>query len=341
MQVSFISARPGNVYIHNSSVKEQNIQTRPEQGSVDSVKPQSAKLILPALNRTVHVEPVDIPVLKGLSADQKKEKLNEISIEKAEQYNKDVSSSLQDINSLFESEIAQAFKDGKIPNDHVVSVKDASIILGYFKSPRHQAFAELASARAGGVIPEEWFLENEPMGGCPGGVNNDYRWDKEMPSLARAFLGYSPKNEAEASEMRKALYKDFSTEEYLRNTGIAHDVDLVLGRYFNAGPMAPTYKTTGPVPFVGIAPHHALGPDIIASFENADMPVPDYIARQANQVPGWTFEKIEQIPYGTLNDTLVFQSHKLIPYIYKLQDSLTDVQEIPAKIWQRTQQMMS
>jgi hypothetical protein len=77
---------------------------------------------------------------------------------------------------------------------------------GYYGSPEHRAWAEAASARTGGQIPADWWMQFDPFGGTAG----------NGPHVLPA-----------------GRYPDIGSR-----IAMAHDTDWNLGRYFGVGPLS-------------------------------------------------------------------------------------------------------
>lgn len=88
-------------------------------------------------------------------------------------------------------------------------LKDKAVESGYYNCPSHQAWAEAASARAGGKLSAEWLKNFDPTGGTNGNGPNILAGGEYPHPLSRI--------------------------------GMAHDTDWSLGRHFQAGPMRALY----------------------------------------------------------------------------------------------------
>ncbi|MEM9490394.1 MAG: hypothetical protein AAGC55_14705 [Myxococcota bacterium] len=85
-------------------------------------------------------------------------------------------------------------------------LKDMAIAAGYFGSTAHNAWAEAASARVGGVISVQWWQDFDPFGGTAGNGPDVLPQGQYPGAFSRIAMG--------------------------------HDTDWSLGRYFGVGPLS-------------------------------------------------------------------------------------------------------
>lgn len=264
-------------------------------GSADRVTSPPVTVTLPDINRSVTVTPVPLGVDLGNTPAQKAAQLDAIRQRKEVDTLAEQGGQIEEFNSLFAEEAAAAHREGRIEQPTAQNIRDVSVVLGYFDSPRHRAFCELASARTGGVVPPEWFRDAEPLGGIPGGMPHDWKANPALPDPVRDTLGTSGfDGSPEGIEQRKAMWLDHQDPEMLLgNTGIAHDVDVALGRYFNAGPLKPLYGEHFHNVGAGVVPGDPKDPRVRQKFADEGLPIPDYTFSNGN-TSGWSFSYLDE-----------------------------------------------
>lgn len=94
---------------------------------------------------------------------------------------------------------------------------------GYYGSGAHRAAANAASARVGGLIPAEWFMQQDP------------------------FMGRAGSNHEFFPNRDNGMYPGTTSK-----IGVAHDADYGLGANFNAGPLRDLYGLEGKQGYEGL-----------------------------------------------------------------------------------------
>lgn len=171
------------------------------------------------------------------------------------------------------------------------TVEELSRGVGYYGSPLHRAYAQIASARSNGTIPPEWFMQADPFGGFAGGSPGDIQRQAAVATLKKMPGGMEWYNSPEGKEFQKKTWQ--LTPENLTpllKTGIMHDADIMLGRFFGAGPLSPIHgspdnRNSG----VGVIEGDPTDPVYRKKFEEAGKPIPNYLYGQFAH-NGWQFD---------------------------------------------------
>jgi hypothetical protein len=279
-QPTAVACLEPNSVVDSTQFPEELQRSKPLAKSTDINKDGTITVDMPAIGQSVTVQPVKVDL-----GPNPKETLDRVLKEKTEADKGPQEPQVKEYNATFG-------KDCHSPTDVSKDMK-------YYGSDRHRAYGEIASARTGGQIPPEWFMQADPFGGFSGGFPGDIK-----RKAIEAGVSALPEAEQKTARdwMASPSGKDFmkstwelnQTNDFpLGNTGIAHDTDMLL-KWFGAGTLAPLkgepfwFNGVGAVP--GDPKDDDEGKRIRANFAKAGMPqIPDYLMTDGN-APGWSFE---------------------------------------------------